>query len=329
MIGKLRLGYPGGALDAGLDINRTCRMNERHPQQVIPMAIKIAHTNLIDLEKLIEYNEKIGIRFFRISSEILPHISNWRLIDANRLDFHQLAYDINQFQPILQRIGKLAKKYGHRLTFHPGFFTVLNTTNHFALISVMRELWWHTMFLKLADLDINSVLILHIGGTGNDKLAATQQFVTNFNILPADIKWRIAIENDETKYNAEDVLRISHMIKPYEYEYDGVKYTCKLIPICFDYFHYCVYNRYRQRNSNKYEYVRPIEQILPEIAATWENKRRQKMHLSEQLDYGVIGAHSYLIEEIPKQLLYLDIDLMIEARDKERAVFHLLKKYNT
>ncbi len=322
MIGKLRLGYPDGNTTVEWQTNRTCRMNDRHPEQVVPMAVDLTRQNIADLANIIEWNEKHGLRFFRISSEIMPQISNWRLIN-DKLDFRELAYDIEQFAPAIARAGELARQWGHRLTFHPGFFTVLNTSNRFMLISVMRELWWHTRFLELAGMGADSTLTLHVGGVNDDKPAAIRQFVKNFNQLPANIKWRIIIENDETKFNADDLIEISAQIKPYEF--NGATYH--RVPICFDYFHYCVYNRNRAAHPTRFSAVRPVEQLLPEIRATWEHGRRQKMHLSEQLDYANMGAHSYYIERIPRCLLDLNIDLMIEAKAKEQAVFWLLERF--
>ena len=163
----MRLGYAGTAL-------RTCRMGDKHPNEIIPYAVELAQINLDDLEKTIKWNEAHGLRFFRISSDIFPQITNWRLMN-NKLDYHKLNYNLEQFRPQIARIGALARQYGHRLTFHPGFFTVLNTSNHFVLVSVLRELWWHTTFLEMAGMDGNSVLILHIGGVGKNKHAAIQQ----------------------------------------------------------------------------------------------------------------------------------------------------------
>ena len=63
--------------------------------------------NLKDILKMIEWNEKNGIRVMRISSELFPHKSNPR---APNYDF-DFAIDL------LKDIGTLTKKYGHRLTF--------------------------------------------------------------------------------------------------------------------------------------------------------------------------------------------------------------------
>lgn len=66
-------------------------------------------TNARDLIKLIEWNERYGIRFLRISSEMFPFASH-----------NKYGYDVSFAEPVLRKAGELAMKYGHRLTVHPG-----------------------------------------------------------------------------------------------------------------------------------------------------------------------------------------------------------------
>lgn len=75
--------------------------------------------NLQDLIKMIEWNEKNGIRVMRISSELFPHKSNPKAPD----------YSFDFCLNLLKDIGDLAKKYDHRLTFHPGQYNVIGTPN--------------------------------------------------------------------------------------------------------------------------------------------------------------------------------------------------------
>lgn len=57
------------------------------------------------------------------------------------------------------------------------------------------------------------------------------------------------------------------------------------------------------------------------------------MHLSEQDPTRQMGAHSQYVESIPSELLTtilkydVDIDLEIEAKMKEQAIFKLYDKY--
>ena len=59
--------------------NRAVLLNENFPEKIIPEAVKLARLNLADALEILKWNEKKGIRFFRLNSEIFPQISNWRL----------------------------------------------------------------------------------------------------------------------------------------------------------------------------------------------------------------------------------------------------------
>ena len=66
---------------------------------------------------MIEWNEKHGIRVMRLSSDLFPHKSNPKVE----------GYDFEFAKDKLTEIGETYKKYGHRLTFHPGQYNVVGT----------------------------------------------------------------------------------------------------------------------------------------------------------------------------------------------------------
>ena len=76
----------------------------------------------------------------------------------------------------------------------------------------------------------------------------------------------------------------------------------------------------------------PAEYILS-ILETWTRRGiKPKFHVSEQ-GSGRRGHHSNYIETIPNYLMEIpekykiNIDIMIEAKMKEQAIFKLYKKY--
>lgn len=323
MYNKIRLGYHSGFHTdekcgkkhiLKYRCNRTCMMLDNNTELVINKSIKLARQNITELLKILKWNEEHNIKFFRISSDIFPHISNWRLLTDSVLDYKNLVYSPELFSKELLEVGDFAKKHGHRLTFHPGFFTILNTHNKFVLINSIRELWWHTQFLDIMWPNSNSTLTIHIGGVYGDKKAAIETFIENFKSLPDNIKKRVIIENDENNFCVEDLLYINTKIS---------------IPICFDYFHYLCWNVYHQKNSKKYGVQQQLHVLLPEILKTWGNKR-PKFHISEQMPNKPIGTHSLHIEKIPKILKDLDIDIMLESKCREMSVLKILKlnKFN-
>ncbi len=374
MINNIRLGYPGENLTTGLRTNRTHLLNDRHPNELIPKCIKDAHKNLRDLLKILEWNESKGIRFYRINSGLFPHISNWRCFfpaqSAGKneiLDFKTLAYNLEQFQDEISAVGAFARANGHRLTFHPLPYTVLNTPSHFTLITVTREIWWHTRFLQMAGLE-DGTITLHIGGVYGNKKTAAEAFIKHFNELLPEMKARIIIENDEGDFSIDDLISISGGINPYKYG----GYLHKTIPICFDYFHYCCFNINTQRDKCKYPKQSKIEKVLSAIFESWtkfcvasvkrdkkkkdevslkfnENTNsflqtfsslalcakegqkvyvRPKMHLSEQAYRARLGTHSKFIKKIPKILCGLSVDLMLESKNKDKTLLRILKQYH-
>jgi len=109
--------------------------------------------NLKDTIKLIEWNEKNGIKVFRLSSELFPHKSNAKAIDYT-FDF---AFDL------LKEIGNTARKYNQRLTFHPGQYNVIASPNEEVFKNTVLDLEYHATVLDLMEMDQNSVMVIHGG----------------------------------------------------------------------------------------------------------------------------------------------------------------------
>lgn len=281
---------------------RACRLNTIL-EQGAQFAVSLAKKNLADLEKLIDWNYENGIRFMRISSDLMPHITNPK---APR-------YGLGQFKKRLERIGKKARWYKQRLTFHPGQFNILSTPSEKVLQQTMDELEWHATVLDMMGMDQDSVMIVHGGGLYGDKEAAIGRFITNFFRMPECVQRRLVLENCEKCYNIEDVLYISE--------------KCN-IPVVFDTHHFNCYNTCKGCLPHKPEYY------IPKILETWVRRGiKPKFHVSEQRPECRLGAHSDYVEEIPNYLLEIpekydvDIDVMIEAKLKQESVFHLYQKY--
>lgn len=76
----------------------------------------------------------------------------------------------------------------------------------------------------------------------------------------------------------------------------------------------------------------PVSALMPRILATWTRKGiKPKQHLSEPRPGAVTimerRAHSDRCKTLPAALPD-DMDLMLEAKDKEQAVFEMYRMYN-
>jgi len=94
-------------------MSRTCRLKTVQ-EKGLDYIYSLVFQNLIDIEKILEWNHNNNIFVFRLSSEIFPF--------ATHIDYCDV-FNFEQFVPLLKQIGVLAVKYCQRLTFHPNHFT--------------------------------------------------------------------------------------------------------------------------------------------------------------------------------------------------------------
>jgi UV DNA damage endonuclease len=252
---------------------------------------------------MMDWNEANGIKVFRLSSEMFPHISNPNAPD----------YTLEFAKDLLKRIGEKSKKYNQRLTFHPGHFNCLGSPTESVIEHTIRDLDYHASVLDMMDLGPDSVMVIHGGGIYGDKNKTIDRWCENYNKLPDNIKRRLVLENCERNFSIEDCLRVSEKVK---------------VPVVFDTHHYECYNIMHPN-----EKLEIADNYIPKILETWSRRGiKPKFHVSEQ-GAGKCGHHSDYIETIPNYLLEIpkkyktDIDIMIEAKMKEKAIFKLYEKY--
>ncbi len=259
--------------------------------------------NVLDVLTMMDWNEKNGIKVFRLSSMMFPHKTNPAVDD----------YDYDFVKDILKQIGEKSKKYNQRLTFHPGQYNVVGTPNPKVFQKTIEDLKYHADVLDLMGLDNNSVMVVHGGGLYGNKEATKKRWCEQYMKLPENVRNRLVLENCEKCFSIQDCLDISDEIN---------------IPVVFDTHHYTCYNQLHPDET-----LQPADYYIPLILETWARRGiKPKFHVSEQ-GSGRCGHHSDYIEVIPEYLLEIPekygvhIDIMIEAKKKELAIFKLYKKY--
>ena len=260
--------------------------------------------NLKDQVKLLEWNEQMGIKVLRLHSEIMPHKGNSQVDDFN-IDFSI---------PLLKEIGDTARKYNHRLTFHPGQYNVVGTPDPTKFKHTIRDLKYQCDLLDFMGMGVDSVVVIHGGGLYGDKESTIKRWCEQFQKLPTNVQSRLVIENCEKSFSVLDCLQISKNVN---------------IPVVFDTHHFDCYVKLHPKEEFK-----PPEEYMKDVLKTWKRRGiKPKFHVSEQDVDGIIGKHSTYIETIPAYLLEIpdkygvDIDIMIEAKRKEYAIFQLYHKY--
>ncbi|KGO39377.1 Major facilitator superfamily domain, general substrate transporter [Penicillium expansum] len=265
----------------------------------------LALANARDLVKIIRWNDKYGIKFMRLSSEMFPFASH-----------KEYGYKLAPFaSEVLADVGRVVAELGHRVSVHPGQFTQFGSPRKEVIENSVRDLEYHSEMLQLLKLppqqDRDAVMILHMGGVFGDKAATLDRFRENYAMLSQDIKNRLVLENDDVSWSVHDLLPICEELN---------------IPLVLDYHHHnIVFDANEVREGT--------EDIIPlyeRISATWSRKNiTQKMHYSEQTSPAITPRqrrkHSARVTTLPP--CPPTMDLMIEAKDKEQAVFELMRNF--
>ena len=155
------------------------------------------------------------------------------------------------------------------------------------------------------------MMILHLGGVFGDKAATLDRFRENYAKLPQGVKNRLVLENDDVSWSVHDLLPLCEELN---------------IPMVLDFHHHnIIFDPEQIREGTK-----DIMDLYPRILATWKRKNiRPKMHYSEPRPAAVTCSqrrkHNPRVATLPP--CPSDMDLMIEAKDKEQAVFELMRTF--
>ena len=264
-------------------------------QKGIEYASQLALQNVKDLLTILQWNEFNNIKFYRMSSDIFPWMSEYSFRDLP--DYQEICYR-------LDLVGEYATRNGHRLTFHPGPYNVLGSPNENVVKKTIKELNQHSEIMDLMGFfpsHYNKINI-HVGGTyGGDFVGTANRWVQNFYKLDENTRSRLTLENDD-KASMWSVKRLHDLI----YKRVGV-------PIVFDYHHF------RFCTDGQTE-----EQAVAMAASTWPDVK-PVVHLSEsrraeQGDQKIRPqAHSdYILS--PVDNYGHDYDMMLECKKKELAL---------
>jgi len=267
----------------------------------LPYASELALQNARDLNKIIQWNEDNDIKFYRVSSDIFP----W----ASEYEFEDLP-DWDEIQEYLINAGLLAKLYGQRITTHPGPFNKLTSPREQVVLNTIKDLEIHARIFDEMGLPRTpyAKINIHVGAHYNDKQMAIDNFCRNFERLSDSVKSRLTVENDDkaSLYSTKEL---------YEEIYERIG-----IPIVHDLHHHTFCTGGIDQ-----------EEALLMAAMTWgdirpvvhysESRSREKQDPSIRPN-----AHSDMI--VDKINTYgLDVDIMIEAKNKELALLNYRRAY--
>jgi len=276
--------------------NRTMR-RKTFDAQGIDYVSDLSLANVKDLKTIVQWNNEMGIKLFRLSSQIFPWSDEYDIKDLK---------DYDAIAKVMLEVGQIATDAGQRLTMHPGPYNCLASPTQKVVDKTIRELNFHSEQFNMMGYTPSNYnkINIHVGGAYGDKKSTLARFCDNFHLLNDDTKKRLVIENDDSpnEYSVKDL-------------FDGI-YQVIGIPITFDYFHH------KFNTGGQTE-----EEALHLAATTWPEGITQCCHYSEsrrkeKLDESIRAqAHSDLIYD--KINTYgLEPDIVIEAKLKEQAIFN-------
>jgi len=258
---------------------------------------RVIISNLEDLEKILDYNIKNNIHFYRLSSKIIP------LATKDDVSFDYLDKYIDYYK----KIDKKIKDNNMRVDFHLDQYAVLNSVKKEVIDNTFKELVYHYKLLEYLNIK-DKVLILHVGSNQFGKDNSIKRFINSFNKLPDYIKKSIVIENDDKIFNVDDLIKLSEELN---------------IRIVLDYHHH-ICNKSDNIDFNK-------------IFSKWEipkihfssPKNNTKKDFRSHNDYIDSDKFIEFIENIKEYKC--NVDIMIEAKKKDDALFRLIRelKYKT
>jgi len=291
----MKIGYPCINTSIDCTANRTFRLASYTKQKLIEKV----NENLQCLQKILIWNKKNNLLFFRIGSQLVPFAS------------HPICkYDwAKHFKTEFKSIGNYIKKNKMRISMHPDQFVLLNSPRKKVTNNSIKELEYHCKVLDLLGLDKTAKVQIHTGGVYGDKASAIQRFVEKYKKLSITVKKRLVIENDHVSYSLKDCLEIHEQTK---------------IPILFDNLHHEILNNGEQMRS-----------ALKTAMDTWRKKDGIPMaDYSEQKKNASTGAHTHNInikkfKEFLKKTKGLDFDIMLEIKDKEKSALKAITALNS
>ena len=295
MIEELQLGYACINItlaEQGITTNRGM-IKRTFADKGIAYASELALANVQSLLAILQWNVANGIKVFRITSELFPWASEYRLKDMPRF---------SDISAILRECGRLPI----RLSTHPGPFNKLAGSGA-TLANTITDLTIHAEMFDLMDLEPShqNKINIHVGGAYGDKVETLRRFARQYKELPENLRARLTVENDDK----QGLFSVADLVSLHE--------DCG-IPIVFDYFHHRLHTGgLTEEEAFKAAYntwdIRPVFH--------YSSSRREYEDPTAKKE-----AHADWLHE-PINNYGKPLDIVLEAKMKEQALQRYLQEH--
>lgn len=254
-------------------------------------------SNTSNLLKCLHTINSLGIKSFRISSNLLPLFEK---VDRSILENKTLIEN-------LAKIGKFAVEHNIRLTSHPDQFCVISSKKKEVIQNSFKILEEHAWIMDKMNLPHSNYYAINIHGGPRDQFST---LVDSINTLSNNVKSRLTLENDEISYSVQDLYQV--------HKETG-------IPIVYDSHH-------SKFNNGKLS----CEDAMNMAISTWKVKPLTHLSNTEPgMENGSFQdrrKHSNYVHYIPKHQLEANnldkIDIDFEFKMKNLAILKAVKDFD-
>ena len=255
----------------------------------------IVANNFSVSEKIIRHCAAIGIKGYRVSSDLLPVI--------NHPEVNVALEDLPNFELINFEILKLKtaiEETGIRVSAHPSEYISLTSEDDKVINNSIKDLEQHAEIFERLGLEKGhyNPLNIHVRKEGDpDQLCNI--FMKNFERLSDGVKSRLVLENNDTG-NTWDVCTL----KKYFYHNHN-------IPVTFDNLHHKMLNKGVSEFDAFFDAYETWNDIIPIF------------HYSEGKDNG--RAHRDMAEHLPENF-GKEVLFDVELKSKDIAILDILRR---
>lgn len=235
-MGMIQLGFPTRII--GRPGLRTCDARQIAPHLSV---------SLVYLRDILSYLGRIGVRFYRIATALLP---------SGTPDY--AARQIATCSRELAATAALVQQQGVRLTLHLDLHCALGNADDGLAARSLAQIEVQAALLDQLGTRCDGVLVSHIGGatsSRSERLASLRRFERRYQALSQQARERLVVEHDTNGFSLGAALELHQ--------------RCG-VPVVFDYLHWQLANPERL----------PLDLALGLALATWADGVRPEVHLS-------------------------------------------------
>ncbi|MCA1991023.1 MAG: UV DNA damage repair endonuclease UvsE [Coleofasciculus sp. S288] len=263
---------------------RLLKLSETEQEEILR---NLYAENLQRLNQAIDFCRANEIKLYRLTSALFPFA-----------DTELGERVLNEFNDQLLQTGERAIAANIRLVVHPDQFVVLSSDSPEVVANSIKILKMHAMILDKLGQPRSPWAMLEIHGGKSDR---SEQLVNVIRSLPEEVRSRLALENDEYAYSAEEILSVCRQAD---------------VPMVFDAHHHIIHE-----GLDSYDHP-SVAQMQAAAQTTWPVREWQLVHISNGREAFADRNHSDLIIVMPTS--YCNAPwIEVEAKLKEEAIAKL------